>query len=644
MEARECGAVALGIILAHYGKYVPLPELRQACQTTRDGVKISGMVRAAKHYGLKARAFKINTFHTLRLPFVVFWRFNHFLVVEGFDEQNVYVNDPAAGYRTLSQADFADYYSGIALTFEPEATFIPDGKKSHGLEPLLRQLRVAPLSYAGLFIIAYLHIITPLLFALALAIALPQLIEHQPMSPLPMALLLLSIVVELALWRGQHLLIDRLVQQHGAENFFYHLLRLPLSFFAGRYDDELSARVIASYERTGQVVGVLHQVASLLQVLVYGVVLLALDIPMGMLALFLSGITIAVTWYSEILAERYHATTRQQRDKYDAMLMQARLEDLKIQGGEIDFFNRITHAHAIALNTAQYHPVVYTLTAVLPVISLALLLWVGLARLPAVALSATSTIIILFYYGTWLTALPLLRVTAWIRSLTLLSDKLDDVLAVAPQAMTTRRTENALVSLNNVSFGYDENPVVTQLSFALHAGQHVALVGRSGSGKSTVIKLVAGLYPPQTGIVAYSAGCRLALVDDVPLVLPGTIAENLRLFQPEADAQSLYTAAADACLLPLERDIATLSRGEQQQLAIARALVNQPTLLLLDEATGRLDTLIEQHILQNLRRRDCACLMVAHRPSSLVMFDIILTMEQGQISSASPQMLGVQDS
>jgi ABC-type bacteriocin/lantibiotic exporter with double-glycine peptidase domain len=631
LEARECGAVALGIMLAYYHKYVPLAELRAACGTSRDGVKISGIVRAARHYGMNVRVFKRAALADLPLPVVVFWKFNHFLVIEGLDAAQVAVNDPAAGRRSLPRAYFDDHYSGIVLTFAPTENFAPGGKKPSPWAALGRLMQPIKKLCAALFMVTLLRLGGWLMLAAAVGLGLPRWLTGDTGAALPLWLLGGSIFISVTLGLLEQRVYAAFWQRSIAAELMPQLIRLPVSFFAGRYDDEISGRVMGADALFGMVAQCWQSSAQVVQGGLLVWLLWALDGVWGSLAVGLGLMHLGWAWYRQQLAHQHQAATRHLHEQYGTLLMQADSQTLQLHGEETAFQQRLSAAHTALLNANQPLTPLTTLDGVLPLISVLGLGLVGLWRIPDISLSIL--IMGLLWWARLLTSLPHLFTLG--RLLPLLEQwqyKLEDIAHTAPHTPHLAKTDAALLHFEAVSFGYDDTLVIQSLHLALAAGQCVAVVGRSGSGKSTLLKLAAGLFVPQTGKIASGETCRLAWVDDAdPLLIPGTIAENLRLFQPLADAAALHQAAADACLSALERPIAELSPAEKQCVEIARALLNQPTLLILDEATSGLDTLTEHRLLDNLRRRGCACLISTHRQSCVQACDVVLQLEAGHL-------------
>jgi NHLM bacteriocin system ABC transporter peptidase/ATP-binding protein len=684
MEAVECGAAALAIVLGHYGRTVSLEELRVACGVSRDGTRASNMLKAARSYGLKGKGFskQPRDIPLLKLPVVVFWNFNHFLVVEGFSPGKVFLNDPAVGPRVVTEAEFEEAFTGVVLVFEPGPDFKPGGSKRGLLAPLRRRLEG---SGGGLLYV--------LLASLALALiglVIPAFTQvfvdyclvadrQDWVRPLLVGMALTALLRAAFTWLQQHhlLRLETKLALTSSYRFFRHVLRLPVTFFTQRYGGEVGSRVEIN-DRIAQLLS--GELASNLLNVFMAVLYVALMLWYDVL-LTLVGVAIAAL---NVLALRYVA---RQRKDVNARLLQERaklmgtsmgglqtIETLKATGSESDFFSRWSGHLAKVLVAGQKMAVsTLGLGAVPPLLSAlntVAILGVGALRV----MDGHLTIGMLVAFQSLMISFiepvnQLVDLGSSLQEVEGEMNRLDDVLrypidpnlenappsadgtTLAPSVKLTGRLE-----LRNVRFGYSQldPPLIEDFNLAMQPGTRVALVGPSGSGKTTVAKLISGIYRPWAGEVVLDGKPRdqvpravvtnsLALVDQDFFLFEGTVREVLTLWDATVPEEDMVQAAKDACIhedvavrpggyqSKVEEGGGNFSGGQRQRLEIARALVGNPALLVLDEATSALDAVTEKRIDDNLRRRGCTCVVVAHRLSTIRDCDEIIVMDRGRI-------------
>jgi NHLM bacteriocin system ABC transporter peptidase/ATP-binding protein len=680
MEAVECGAAALAIVLGYHGRVVPLEELRLACGVSRDGTKASNLLRAARRYGLQGKGYskEPGDLRALPLPQVVFWNFNHFVVVEGFGKGRVYLNDPAFGPRRLSEEEFDQGFTGVVLVFEPAADFRKGGARRGLVGPLAR--RLAGSADGLLFILlASLALAVP---ALAVPAFTRVFVDYYLVGrlgdwlrPLLVGLALAALLRAgfTALQRACLLRLENKLALTSSYRFLAHVLRLPQEFFTQRYGGEVGARVELNDHVAGLLSGELA--ASFLNT-VTAVFLLAVMAYYD-LALTLVGLGIAAV---NVLALR--AVWRRRVDVNRRLLhdeaklvgtAQAGLqsvETVKATGSESDFFARWS-GHFARVVAAEQERGVATLglAAVPPLLSalnVAAVLGAGALRV----MDGRMTIGMLVAFQSLMVSFlapvnELVTLGGTLQEAEGELARLDDVLRYEadpeyaggpPPAADGPVRLSGRVELRDVTFGYSrlDPPLVEGLNLTLDPGTRVALVGPSGSGKSTVARLLCGLYKPWSGDVLLDGLPRgkvprrvlansLALVDQEIFLFAGTVREALTLWDATVREEDVVQAATDACVHEViasrpggydgrvEEDGLNFSGGERQRLEIARALAGNPSVLVLDEATSALDPVTEKRIDDNLRRRGCTCVIIAHRLSTVRDCDEILVLDRGKV-------------
>ena len=688
MEAVECGAAALGIILSYYGRIVPLTELRQQCGVSRDGSKASNVLKAARTYGLQAKGFK-KTLETVRLvepPFIVFWDFNHFLVLEGFGKERVYLNDPATGPRTVDYEEFDRSYTGVVLVMEPEANFEPGGKKKGIIPALASRLRNSRDAIIFCFLAGLILTVPRLAVPAFTQVFVDEILvegRYDWLRPLILGMLLTTVVrALLAWWRLTYL--RKLMLKLSASmsgSFLWHILRLPSSFYAQRFAGEISSRSQLNDKVAEILSGNLATTAiDTVMIVFYGSIMFFYDWLLTVITIIFATINLLAVRY--LARSRVDANLRlsQEQGKVAGVAIGGiqTIETVKASGLESDLFTKFAGYYANNLNAKQELAIPSLVLSTIPVLLTALATTSILAIGGLRVMNGNLSIGMLVAYQA-LTAEFLQPVSQLVNFGSTLQDleadlnRLDDVLEnpVDPEAVRevsdTRITGSSSatldsfrlkgqVELRSLKFGYSplEPPLIDDLNLVIQPGQRIALVGGSGSGKSTVAKLVAGLYQPWSGDILLDGKSRqkisrsvlassLAMVEQEIFLFAGTIRENLTLWDATVPESSMIAACQDADIHELILEIPggynaqlseagmNLSGGQRQRLEIARALVRNPQVLVLDEATSALDATTELTIDRNLRKRGCSCIVVAHRLSTIRDCDEIIVLDRGKV-------------
>lgn len=696
MEAVECGAASLANVLTYYGRIVPLEELREACGVSRDGSKASNMLKAARRYGLIAKGFKREP-ESLRYdsaPMIIHWNFNHFLVLEGFRKDRVYLNDPAIGPRVVSAREFDESFTGVVLTFEPGPAFEKGGSKRSLFTALKSRLHGS--SSAVFFVVAA-----------GLALVLPGLViptfskifvddilvggSRAWIRPLLLAMGLTATAVAVLTWLQQSYLL-RLETKLAASTsgrFFWHVLRLPFKFFTQRFGGEIGSRVGIN-DRVARMLSAELATTMLSCVLVvfYALLMIQYDTLLTLIGIAVAGLNIVALRY--VARKRKDANQRllQEKGKLLGVAMGGlqTIETLKASGAESDFFTRWAGYHAKTINAQQQLGLFSQVLAVVPPlllgVNVALILGVGALRIMDGHMSmgmlvAFQTLMLSFVKP----VNDLVAMGGKYQEVEGDMGRIDDVLLYDPERREDAETAltsmtagvsgshhaetsasasgklDGVLELHDVTFGYSplEPPLIEGLSLRLDPGARVALVGGSGSGKSTVAKLVCGLFEPWSGVVAFDGIPRsriplvrlhssFAFVDQEIFLFEGTIRQNLTLWDDTISEVDVVRAAKDASIheviaarskgygSPIEEGGRNFSGGQRQRLEIARALAGNPSILVLDEATSALDAATEQIIDDHLRRRACTTLIVAHRLSTIRDADEIIVLDNGRVA------------
>ena len=682
MEATECGAAALAIVLGHHGLHVPLERLRIACGVSRDGSKAANIVRAARTFGLEASGFKkeLEELPGVPVPAILFWNFNHFLVLEGFRNGKAYVSDPAMGPREVSLQELDEAYTGVTLIFEKTPAFKPGGRKTGLLAQLVPRLQgsKAPLAFA---ILAGLFLVVPGL----LIPAFSQLFVDDVLlagradwlSPLLIGMGLTALLRGSLTFLQQRTLLrlQTKLALVSSARFFWHVLRLPIEFFNQRFPGELSTRVQANDKVADLLSGQLATTAiGGCTIVFYAAVMFAYDGMLTALGVAFAALNVvALRWVSRRRVDESHKLQRARGQVMGISMGGAQMmETLKATGTESEFFAEWSGHYAKSLNAEQKLGVLTSwLNAVPPLLA-------GLSNVALIALGGLRVMQGHLSVGQLVAFQTLMQsfmdpITRLVNLGSQLQEmegdvtRLDDVASYEPdpQVVASEREDRAedetiklegTVEMRDVTFGYSrlDKPLISGFSLTIRPGQRVALVGGSGSGKSTVARLVSGLYEPWSGEILFDGRKRteipravlnnsIGLVDQDVALFGGTVRENLTLWDETVSGLDMVRSCRDAAL---HDDVVqradgyqsevleggrNYSGGQRQRMEIARALVWNPSVLVLDEATSALDAATEKVIDDNLRRRGCSCLIVAHRLSTIRDADEIVVLSRGQV-------------
>jgi NHLM bacteriocin system ABC transporter peptidase/ATP-binding protein len=684
MEAVECGAAALGIILGYYRRWVPLETLRVDTGVSRDGVNAANIVKAARLYGLEAKGRRLSLEEALALPppFIVFWKFNHFLVVDGADAGQVFLNDPAAGPRKLTHTEFSEGFTGVVLELKPGQDFKPGGRHPSLFGSLTRRLRHSH-DVMTLIVLVSLLLVVPGLIVPAL---LKNFIDYVLISnidtwiiPLLAGYLMAALLSGTLTWMQQRFILEARTKLAitSAGEFFWHVLRVPVVFYTQRYVGDVTGRVQSCHRLANLLSGPLStNVLNLFVVVFYGAVMLLYSVPLTLLVAGLSLINGgALMTVNKRMTDLSHRKLQQQAKlSGTAMSGLQAIETLKATGTENDFFSTWSGYQTGTVNAQQSLGAISAgLGAVPSVINQTLTgLVLGVGGLLIINGELTIGGLVAFQALMGNFTGPVQRFVSFGAQLQQVKGdlrRLDDVLnyaidplldteAVEPAAadQAPPRLLSGRIEMRDVSFGYDRlgTPLIVDFNLSIEPGQRVALVGTSGSGKSTVGRLLLGLYTPTSGEIRYD-GMPLPLiprpvftssvgsVDQEIQLFSGSVMDNLRMWDSTISEARVVQAAKDACI---HDDIAArpggyhsevgeaqarFSGGQAQRIEIARALARDPSILVLDEATAALEPITEMLIDRNLRRRGCTCVIVAHRLSTIRDCDEIIVLDRGKI-------------
>jgi NHLM bacteriocin system ABC transporter peptidase/ATP-binding protein len=681
LEALECGAASLAMILAYYDKWVPLEQVRVDCGVSRDGSNAKNLLAAARGYGMTAKGYRYEP-ETLRqkgrFPCIIHWNFNHFVVLDGFEKNAAVINDPARGVVKVSPEEFDEAFTGVCILMEPGEQFVPDGRRRSMSDFVQKQLQGS--GDAMLFtvlvslITALLGVIDPVLSR----VFLDRLLTGQnPAWVGPFFLFLIAFagveIVLSALQAVYSLKIQGKLAIKANARYMWHVLRMPVEFFTQRMAGDIAERKSTNESIAATLMNTLAPtVLNLVMMVVYLVVILRYSVALTLIGI--SGLVINILVEQYISAKRINLSRVQMRD--EAKLVSTTvagiemIETIKASGAENGFFEKwsgyqasVNTQEVKALRLNQYYGLISRVVS--SAVNLTILA-VGLYLI----LQGNFTVGMLLAFQTMLSALmtpvtDLADAGTTIREMRTNMERIEDVMNYPADVEDEEEEKPADFSyskltgrleLRNVTFGYSRlaPPLIENFSMTLEAGQRVAFVGPSGCGKSTLSKLISGLYKPWSGEILFDGKPigeidhniftgSLAVVDQDITLFEDSIANNIKMWDSSIEDYEMILASRDASLHEdiMQRDGGyqyrileggkDFSGGQRQRMEIARVLAQDPTIIIMDEATSALDAKTEYEVVKAINDRGITCVVIAHRLSTIRDCDEIIVMSHGKI-------------
>ncbi len=675
LTASDCGAACLSMVLGYHGKHVSIDDVRRVMGGDRGGVDAVAMLAAARHYGLRGRGVRAELDELESVPrgSILHWEFNHFVVLESLHRDHVVIVDPASGRRRVPMPRFSESFTGVALLFEPGEGFQPGGERPRTPSQLLKQilgrrelwLRIVSLS--GLVQVLALGL--PLLTSVLVDRVVPRR-DHELLAVLAGGLALMVAFHFLTSWIRANLLVQlrTVLDAELTVGFVDHLLALPLSFFQQRSTGDLMMR-LGSNTTVREILtsSALSAVLDGTMVTIYLVLIVVVSPLLGALVAGLAMLLITLFLLArarqrELMAEGLAAQARSSGFEVE---MLSGVETLKAMGAEhraIDRWSNLFIDHLnVALARARLDALIGALSTAFAVAAPLTVLGTGAVLVLRGELTLGTMLGLSALAGGFLGPVTALLDTGFkLQLLGSYLERIDDVLgAKAEQAGVTTSWSPKLsgaLATRGLSFRYDEGrpPAVWEVDLEVPAGCFVAIVGPSGAGKSTLAKLLLGLYPPEAGRVLYdgidirtldfgSVRRQIGVVPQQPALFAMSVRDNIAVGRPGTSLEQVIAAAQ---LAAIHDDIvamsmgyetlladggASLSGGQRQRLALARALLFDPAVLVLDEATSALDAITEHAVQHALSTLKCTRIVVAHRLSTVMSADLIVVMDRGRV-------------
>ena len=680
MEALECGAACLTMIMAYYKKWVPLEQVRVDCGVSRDGSKASNMAKAAGAYGLqvKAHRYSVESVCTkVSYPAIIHWNFNHFVVLNGFKRGKAIINDPARGVVEISPEEFDKSFTGVCLEFEPGEQFVADGKKESVIEFAKKRLQGSKLSIVFVMMTTVLTAFVSLLTPVFSRIFTDNILTGQNTQWLSNFLAFLAVIILFLLVVGMinEIYIYKIKGKMAIvsnSSFIWHTLHLPMTFFSQRMAGDIASRQLLNDDIAETLVGrIAPMLINMMLLIFYLIIMLRYSVVLSLVGF--AAIAVNLVLANIISQKRIHITRTQMRDqgKLDASTVSGieMIETIKSAGAESGFFERWSGFQA-SLNKAK---VEFALTnqflggipALVQQLSGIIILALGVWMI----IKGNFTVGMLLAFQSYMTQFlmpvnDLLETGQKLQEMRTSMERVDDVMKYKEDVVfsSIKNTDEVFEKLDgsmefrNVTFGYSrlEEPLLKDFNLTLKSGSKVALVGSSGCGKSTIAKLACGLYEPWSGEILFQGKpmkdipkeifkSSLAVVDQDITMFEDSISDNIKMWDKSIEDFEMIMAARDA---QIHSDIMkrkggyghqvseggkNFSGGQRQRFEIARVLAQDPTIAILDEATSALDAKTEYEVVKAIQKRGITCIIVAHRLSTIRDYDEIIVLDHGRV-------------
>lgn len=681
MEALECGAACLTMILEYYEKYVPLEQVRIACGVSRDGSNARNILKAARSYGLEANGFRYEPEDLKKegtFPCIIHWNFNHFVVLCGFRGNKAVINDPGNGTYSIPMEEFDKAFTGICLMFAPTPDFKPTGKPKSVLSFARKSLIGAGSAFAFVVLTMVISSLIDIINPAFSRVLLDRLLTGRNPEWFPLFLIAISSLyfvnmVAFIIKTIWSIRIDGRLAAIGSTRFMWKVLSLPMEFFSQRFAGDIQQRQNSNARIATILVNTLAPlILNAIMMIIYLVVMASYSWQLTLIGICAVMINVFV---SRLISKRRVNITRvQMRDEgklisktYSGISM---METIKASGAENGFFEQWAGYQASVnsqkVRYARLNQYLGLLPAMITSLTNVLILILGVYLTMQGVFTAGMVMAFQGFLALFMApATTLITAGQTIQEMRTDMERVEDVMQYPSEVeFTNTATDNDTeygklsgnIELRNVTFGYSrlEKPLIEDFSMTLKPGCKVAFVGASGCGKSTVSKLISGLYKPWSGEILFDGKPigkidrsvftgSLAVVDQDIILFEDTIANNIKMWDSSIEDFEMIMAARDASLHEdiMQRDGGyqyriteggkDFSGGQRQRMEIARVLAQDPTIIIMDEATSALDAKTEYDVVKSINDRGITCIIVAHRLSTIRDCDEIIVMDSGRI-------------
>lgn len=678
IEAAECGAASICMVLGYYGRFVSLNQMRRDTHASRDGVSVKSLIDAASKYGLKVDGYKKDSkLEGIQFPAIVFWQYNHFLVVEKMTKKHVYLCDPAKGKRKITKEEFEKNYSGVVLNLEKTEEFTTGGEKFNMFKIAFDIINANKMTFV------YLIILT--LFFNVISIMIPAFskeyidynlsyVKYDDMNYYFMVYFLLigiSLVLQIVKNKCTILFVKK-DSFATSLKIFQKVLRLPMEYFERRSISTIVMKLMGVDSLIEFVsLRLISSSIGLVFSLVYISLIFYFGVTMGFVCIAIVLISVFIMVKIMKMARETILSSTNENIRFFTMFSQSvRLYDtIKASANDDITYNNIINPYYDYMSSSQKSKLLSSALQIVP-ITLPLIMQVFIVSIGSVLVIKGRMTIGSLLLCQNLSLLTVSSLLTFIVDYSVFESKEPDVREyedinseeedrlvmrdVSPSIDDTKLEGN--VKFSNVSFTYNVNKpnIIEDVSFEIKKGHSIAIVGSSGSGKSTLLRLLEGTYTPGSGEILIDGTTidkinrkrmadSIAIVSQNQQIFSNTIRENISLFNFNVNMDEIVEATKLSCIHDeiIERSDAynekldfnsvNFSVGQLQRMMIARALVKKPSILILDEATSALDTIVEEEIMKNIKAKGITLIIVAHRLSTIRDCDEILVLDKGKI-------------
>ena len=680
MEALECGAASLTMVLAFYGKWIPLEQVREDCGVSRDGSNAKNILKAARNYGMTASAYRYSPerLKTVgKFPMIVHWEFNHFIVLNGFKGDDVYINDPARGSIKMSFEEFDAGFTGVCLMFEPGEAFVPSGKPKSIWAFALSRLKGAKAALIFVLVTTLIASITGIMLSGFSRVFIDRLLtgyDKDWLLPFILGLTGLAVVQIIAAWikAVYSMKINGKMAIVGSMSFMWQVLRLPMRFFSQRYAGDIQQRQDSNATIAEVLVNTLAPLALETGMLIFYLVVMIRYSPL-LTAIGIASILGQVYVSSIISKKRVNLTRVMMRDSGKLISSTISgiemIETIKASGAENGFFEKWSGYQASVNTQNVRYEKLNNYLGLVPALLTELANTTVLALGVYLCMTGEFTVGMVMAFQGFLVsfmtpAQTLISAGQTIQELRTEMERVEDVMKYPTDVELDDEIDedadyeklSGNVELKNITFGYSKlaPPLIENFSMKLTTGSRVAFVGASGCGKSTLAKLIAGLYQPWEGEILFDGKHineinrsvftgSVAVVDQDITLFEDTIENNIKMWDNTIEDFEVMMAARDAQIYDdimqreggyrykLSEGGRDFSGGQRQRLEIARVLAQDPTIIVMDEATSALDAKTEFDLVNAVKQRGITCIVIAHRLSTIRDCDEIIVLDQGKV-------------
>lgn len=682
MEALECGAASLAMILAYYGKWVPLEQVRSDCGVSRDGSKASSIAKAGRNYGLEVKAHRYGVEavkEKVVYPAIIHWNFNHFVVLCGFTKDAAVINDPARGTIKVTMEEFDHSFTGVCIEFAPGENFEKGGKPENVLKFLKNRLTNTASSVIFVMITAALTAFVGLITPVFPRIFTDQILPGHNKQWLVTLLIVMFFTAIFRMVVGflneiyLYKIKGKLAIVSNA-SFMWHMLHLPINFFAQRMAGDLAGRQKLNDQIAETLIAKIAPVfIQIVLLFFYFIIMMRYSVILTLVGC----VAILLNLLVSQIASRMRVETTRVRMRDESKVNSATMsgidmiESIKSSGAENGFFERWAgfqaSANAQTVKQSRNDSFFLSIPVLIQELSNAAILTIGVWLIMKGHFSVGMLVAFQSLLQQFMVPVEsLLDIGQSIQEMSTSMERVQDVMKYAPDNSYTKTISEkdiaefekltGKIELRHVTFGYSklEEPLLKDFNLVIHPGDKVAFVGPSGCGKSTIAKLISGLYEPWEGEILYDGKKRseipkesfsgsLSVVDQDITLFEDSISENIKMWDKSITDYEVILAARDA---QIHQDIMArpggyehqidsggrnFSGGQRQRFEIARVLAGDPTIVILDEATSALDAKTEYEVTKAIKDRGITTIVVAHRLSTIRDCNEIVVLERGQV-------------